>query len=105
MHLRVAYLRIRIRREVGGILDGVSLSHLFPGLVYEVPDSLAAYLLSTGDAEEAHGSFVPIDPDDEVPDRPIFGGGISVTGMPDRADDRPRARAKPRRRRRTRRLA
>lgn len=100
----MAYLRIRIRRGIGGILDGVSLSHLFPGLVYEVPDSLGAYLLSSGDAEEAHGSFVPVNSDDDVPDMPIF-GGVSVTGLPDRADDRSRARTKSRRRRRRRRPA
>ena len=37
---------------MAGVLDGVSLGHLEPGLTYEVDESLGAYLVSTEAAEE-----------------------------------------------------
>ena len=44
-------MRIRILKPVSGVLDGVSLSSLSPGLHYDVEASLARYLISTGAAE------------------------------------------------------
>ena len=47
-----ADVRIRILKPMAGVLDGVSLGHLEPGLTYEVEESLGAYLVSTQSAEE-----------------------------------------------------
>ena len=47
---------------MAGVLDGVSLNHLEPGLTYEVEESLGAYLASTESAIE-----VPFD------DSPVMG--------------------------------
>jgi hypothetical protein len=48
----VAGVRIRILKQMAGVLDGVSLGHLEPGLTYDVEESLGAYLVSTQSAEE-----------------------------------------------------
>lgn len=47
-----AAVRIRILKQMAGVLDGVSLGHLEPGLTYEVEESLGAYLVGTQSAEE-----------------------------------------------------
>jgi hypothetical protein len=47
-----ACVRIRILKQMAGVLDGVSLGHLEPGLTYDVEESLGAYLVSTQSAEE-----------------------------------------------------
>ena len=44
-------LRVRILKLSTGVVDGVSLSHLLPG-VYEVPVSLGTWLVNQGTAEE-----------------------------------------------------
>ena len=58
-------LRIRILRPVVGIVDGVSLSHLIPGIAYEVSDSHGLWLVSQGNAEEMRAStpamVIPLD--------------------------------------------
>ena len=90
-------MRIRIRRAIAGIIDGVSLSHLWPGLSYEVSDSLGGYLVSSGDADEIPASAPIAELDERETDTPIF-GGIVVAPPLERAADRA-----PRRRRRSRR--
>jgi len=45
-------VRIRIVKYVEGILEGVSLSHLVPGRVYDVEASLGNYLVQNGSAHE-----------------------------------------------------
>jgi hypothetical protein len=47
-----ADVRVRILKPMAGVLDGVSLGHLIPGLTYEVEESLGSYLVSTQSAEE-----------------------------------------------------
>jgi len=58
-------MRVRILRPVVGIVDGISLGHLLPGITYELSDSLGLWLISQGNAEEirrsAHAMVVPID--------------------------------------------
>jgi hypothetical protein len=83
-------LRIRIRRAIAGVIDGVSLSHLLPGLAYEVSESLGGYLVTCGDAEVAPATAPVVDPSDDDTDSAIFGGVI--VAPPDRAADRPRPR-------------
>ena len=86
-------MRIRIRRAIVGIVDGVSLSHFVPGLSYDVSDSLGGYLVSTRDADASVA-----EPVDERSDFPVF-GGVVVANALESAADRPR----PTRRRRKRR--
>jgi hypothetical protein len=90
-------LRIRIRRAIAGVIDGVSLSHLLPGLAYDVSESLGGYLVTCGDAEVAPATAPVVDPADDDTDSAIFGGVIVAPPL-DRASDRP-----PRKRRRARR--
>jgi hypothetical protein len=85
-------MRLRILQPAAGVMDGISLSHLIPGLTYDVPPSIAHYLTANGFAEEltsADAAFViPID------DLRAFTGvvgGITVS-QTDRARDEPRRR-------------
>jgi hypothetical protein len=84
-------VRIRIRRNMAGIVDGISLSHFVPGLSYQVSASLGGYLVSSGDADELPASAPNIEPADDPPDSAIY-GGISVANQFERAADSPRAR-------------
>jgi len=88
--LRVIILRIRIRRAIAGIIDGVSLSHLEPGLAYEVSESLGGYLVSCGDADVVPASAPIVNPDEHQRDHSVFGGIIVAPPIErDRAADRP----------------
>jgi hypothetical protein len=91
-------VRIRIRRELAGIIDGVSLSHFVPGLCYDVSDSLGGYLVSSGDADEVSASTPVAEPTDDSTDSAIF-GGVIVASQFDRAEDRLRPKRKRRKRR------
>jgi hypothetical protein len=57
-------MRLRITRALQGSIDGIQLSRLAKGQVYDVNTSLACYLLSEKLAEPA--------PSDESPDVPSF---------------------------------
>jgi hypothetical protein len=46
-------MRVRITRPLSGSIDGIQLSRLLKGHVYDVYTSLACYLLSEGKAEPA----------------------------------------------------
>ena len=46
-------MRVRITRELAGSIDGIQLSRLSRGQIYDVATSLACYLLSEGMAELA----------------------------------------------------
>jgi len=79
-------MRIRILKASTGIMDGVSLSYLVPGSVYEVPVSLGTWLIAKDAAEadvnETLGVVIPLD-------RHLAIGGISVPSPgTDRADCR-----------------
>ena len=82
-------MRIRIRREIAGIIDGVSLSHFLPGWCYDVSDSLGGYLISSGDADEVSASTPVAGPPDDSSDSTVF-GGVVVNSQFDRAADWPR---------------
>ena len=90
-------MRIKILKHSQGIMDGVSLSHLFPGVTYEVPVSLGTWLISQKNAEEdvtpTEGVVIPHDQASA-----IFTGGVSVFATKDHDDDRavrrPRVRKK-----------
>ena len=42
---RTALMRVRIKRQPLGVIQGMSLKHYRPGEVYELPPSLAEYLV------------------------------------------------------------
>jgi hypothetical protein len=44
-------MRIRIRQARRGEVDGISLEKFQVGAIYDVPPSLATYLITTGCAE------------------------------------------------------
>ena len=79
-------------------MDGVGLSQLLPGLVYQVPVSLGTWLTSRGVAEEdmrpTVGLIVPLDETS-----PIFSGGVTVSRHKDREDDRAPRRTRGRKKR------
>jgi hypothetical protein len=91
-------VRIRIRRSIAGIIDGVSLSHFVPGRLYDVSDSLGGYLVSSSDADELPASTPLEEHTDDSTDSAIF-GGVIVASQFDRAEDRPQPK-RPRRKRR-----
>jgi hypothetical protein len=90
-------MRVRILKPSEGIVDGVSLSQLAPGLIYDVKPITARYLISRGCAEE----LTPADAKLVTPpDNPTFFsqafGGIHVTMPRAEAADRSRTRRKKR---------
>jgi hypothetical protein len=56
---------VRILKPSEGVLEGVRLGHLVPELVYDLPDSVAGFLVSVGRAEavspETNAAVVPLD--------------------------------------------
>ena len=90
-------MRVRILQPTVGIVDGVSLGHLIPGLVYDLKPITANYLISQGCAEGLPASEPAIV---TLPDDPTFFsrvlGGIRVTAPRAEAADKPRVRRKKR---------
>ena len=84
-------MRVRILKPSEGILDGVSLGHLIPGLIYEVATPVGRHLLQLKHAEEvsatAPGLVVPLD-NPRVFEQ--LSKGITVISESDRAADRDR---------------
>jgi hypothetical protein len=70
-------MRVRITKELAGSIDGIQLSRLSRGQVYDVATSLACYLLSEEMAEPALNeeptAVLPID--SHVAERPIEARG------------------------------
>lgn len=58
-------MRVRILKPSEGILDGVSLAHLIPGLIYDVEQPVGRHLVQMKHAEEIStatpGLVVPLD--------------------------------------------
>jgi hypothetical protein len=92
-------VRVCIRKPVQGFVDGVSLSHLEPGVIYDLPPSLGGYLLSTNAAEAVPASSRVI----AIPVAALdFGkalGGVRVTQIAVAADKPKRKRAAHRKKR------
>ena len=86
---------VRIRKAQEGIVQGVSLSHLVPGLIYDLDPTLGGYLVSIGAAESIPSKgvalVIPVEAGGDY-NRPL--GGVSVTQVAEAADA-------PRRKRRT----
>lgn len=90
-------MRVRILKPSVGIVDGVSLGHLIPGLIYDLEPITANYLVSQCCAEELPASEPAIV---TRPDNPTFFslllGGIRATLPRAEASDKSRARRKKR---------
>ena len=84
-------MRVRILKPTAGVVDGVSLSRLIPGLVYDLKPITANYLISQGSAEELPLSerTVAIPSDDPTSSSQVF-GGVRVTMPLAEAADKPR---------------
>ena len=93
-------MRVRIRKRVEGVVQGVSLSHLVPGLTYDLDSTLGGYLVTIGAADaltsKSPALVIPLDGND-VLNKAL--GGISVTQI-DEAADRPARKSRARRIRR-----
>ena len=66
-------MRVRITKPLAGTVDGIQLSRLAAGHVYDINSSLACYLLSEGVAEPAnHDDWqTPASPAERIsPERP-----------------------------------
>ena len=61
-------MRIRVRKPLAGVSEGVSLSQLIPGVIYDVPEALGGYLVGTEMADELTaadpGLKIPLDNSD-----------------------------------------
>lgn len=60
-------MRVRITKTLAGSIDGIQISRLSKGRVYDVNTSLACYLLSEEMAE-------PVSSDDAAAAAPVAGG-------------------------------
>ena len=89
-------MRVRILRQSSGIIEGVSLSALHPGVMYDVSEPVATFLVTTGAAffmaSDQPAVVVPLG-NPHLTDEQLF-GGVTVLQR-DKAADRP-----PRRKRR-----
>ena len=88
-HILPSTMRVRILKQTQGVLDGVSLSRFVPGLVYDVPASLGAFLVVQQAAvEDMTATVAVVTPLTE--ESAALTGGVSVSPSLDRAADKPR---------------
>ena len=93
-------MRVRIRKRLEGIVQGVSLSQLVPGLTYDLDPTLSGYLVTVAAAEavtsRSPALIIPLDGEDGL-NKAL--GGISVTQVAEAADKpaRKRSRRRPKR--------
>jgi hypothetical protein len=94
-------VRILIVRPSVGIMDGVSLSHLTPGMTYDLPAELAYWLMSRGVAtqapEDGGGLSVPLD--NPFAYEQLTQGVSVVSSMEDAAGEAESERSDPRKKR------
>jgi hypothetical protein len=81
---------VRILKPMQGILDGVSLTTLVPGAVYDVEPSLGLQLIALGgargDLSKTQTDFQELV---DSTDSASLVGGVSVVPPPEKADDSP----------------
>ena len=87
-------MRVRILKSSAGVADGVCLSHLVPGFVYDLKPITANYLISQGCGEAVPPSEVVPAPFDDPTFFSGLAGGVRVTMPRAEAADRPRAKRK-----------
>jgi hypothetical protein len=76
-----------------GVIEGHSLSHFVPGVIYEVDNVLGAQLVTLRSAVEVRATDPAIVVDDDHLER--LGKGVTVI-QPDKAADRPERRRRKR---------
>lgn len=95
-------MRVRIRKPLEGIVQGVSLSHLVPGLTYDLDSTLGAYLVTIGAGDavpsKSPALVVPLDSEDYF-NKAL--GGVSVTQLGEAADRPGRQRKSTRKRKKS----
>jgi hypothetical protein len=96
---REALMRVRIRKPVQGFVEGVSLSHLVPGVTYDLPLSLGGYLVSIEAAEAVPSSSRAISIPLAARDFSKALGGVRVTQITEAADKPKRKRTARRKKR------
>lgn len=89
-------MRVRILKSSAGIVDGVSLSRLIPGLIYDLEPITANYLISQRCAEKPPASErgAVVAPDNRTLSSQLFGGVRIVMPRVDAADTPPRPKRK-----------
>lgn len=91
-------MRIRILKRSEGVVQGVSLSQMFPGLTYDLDPTLARCLMSVGAAvavpSRGPALVIPLGSGDDF-SKAL--GGISVTHIAEAADKPGRKRPRKRR--------
>jgi hypothetical protein len=93
-------MRVRILQPSRGVMQGVSLSQMFPGLTYDLDPTLARYLMSTSAAVAAPSrSPALLIPPGAEDDFYKALGGISVTHNAEAADKPGRKRTAGRKKR------
>ena len=89
-------MRVRITKALAGSIDGIQLSRLSQGQVYDVNTSLACYLLTEGMAEPAANdeptAVLPVE--NRLFQGPIESRGKGLILPRSRAADRARKRRK-----------
>ena len=91
-------MRVRILKSSAGVLDGVSLSRLIPGLIYDLEPITANYLISQRCAEEPPASErAAVSARDNRPyASQLFGGVRVIMPRAEAADKPPRAKRRKR---------
>ena len=90
-------MRVRIVHAVSGVIDGVPLSSLVPGFVYDLENKVAWQLIEMRGAVPARSTDKSaISSEDDYVDPARLSGGIHVV-QPDTAHDRRTRRPKRRR--------
>jgi len=88
--LRSEKMRVRILKPSAGIMDGVSLSHLLPGLTYDVEPSLGHYLTLNQYAEEVPSATpAAVIPVDDLRAFNDLAGSVSIVHVRDHAAHKP----------------
>jgi hypothetical protein len=85
---------VPIRRRQEGIVQGISLSHLVPGLSYDLDPTLARYLIAIGAADGLASKGVALVVPIAAADYGRALGGVSVTQASEAAD-KPRRKRRP----------
>lgn len=89
-------MRVRIVKPTEGVVDGVSLSRLVPGLIYDLQTITANYLISRGCAEELTALSEIVTPSDNPTFFSQAFSGVRVTQPRAEAADTPRSKRKKR---------
>src|SRR4051812_20570946 len=84
-------VRVRMLKPTAGVVDGVSLSRLMPGLVYDLKPITANYLIASRCAEPVSAAEHPLmTPLDDPTYFSRLAQGVRVVSSPrDEAADRP----------------